>query len=307
METTLDVARQLAQWAKSRQDNPSDIWGIPWGFRGLDTLTGGIQPEELTVLGARPRVGKSAWSGQVVLNVARWLKENRAGEVVRVVHREMTAREFQLRLACQVAHVSAKALKRGRVTEEQKTAFRSALKEIAELPIEIEAEPTSIDDTWKFVVGRTPESLKCAWWMVDYLQIHPVHPNSRETDPVKAASVLMPMFRDLSKRIPGMVLSQLTRAVDQRQQQATDKQPAGSRFPELSDLYGGTAVEANANVVILLHRPDLYVQTPADKRNDPKITHVIVAKNRSGDSGTVEMLFKPQFAEFRDISKIEED
>lgn len=307
METTLDVAKQLARWAKSRQENPSDIWGIPWGFRGLDALTGGIQDEELTVLGARPRVGKSAWSGQVVLNVSRWLKENRPGQVVRVVHREMTAREFQLRLACQIAHVKSKDLKRGRVTEAQKDAFKAALKEIAELPIEIEAEPTSIDDTWNFIVGRTPESLKCAWWMVDYLQIHPTQANARRTNPIETATVLMPIFRDLSKQIPGMVLSQLTREVDKRQQQASDKQPAGSYFPEVSDLYGGTPVEANANVIIMLHRPDIYVQTPADKRNEPKIAHGILAKNRSGDTGNFEMLFNPPFAEFRDVTKRTEE
>lgn len=307
---TIDVARALYNQAKARQDSPQDVWGIPTGIKGLDYLTGGIQAEEITILGADSGVGKSALAGQICLNVARWVQEHRPGEVVRVVHTEMSEDAFLKRLACHQARVRSRRINTGRATEAELKAYGEALRELAALPIEIEDEPQSLEDTIRFIRGRTPEDAKCAWWMVDYLQEHPGRENSLADGVTKVAEVL-PALRNVAKRIaPGLVTSQFTKAISDRtaiakqQTKGADDVDAAHR-PQSGDLLGGRTILATANVILLLYRPDFYKDIPEERKDKEQYAELIVAKNRDGEQGKVRMFFHPSFAEYVDASAFE--
>lgn len=309
-KTTDTVARTLYKQARERQANPRDVWGIPWGINGLDSMTGGIQPEEITVLGADSGVGKSALAGQVALNVTRWVQANRPGHVIRIVHTEMSAEAFLKRLACIKARVRSKRINTGRATPTEMEAYTKALKELAEMPIEIEDEPQSLEDTIRFIRGRTPDDLPCAWWMLDYLQEHPGRENS-SADGVNKVAEVMPALRNVAKRVaPGMVTSQFTKSISDRAQQAKQQTKGvddvdATHRPQSGDLLGGRTILAVANVILLLYRPDFYKDIPDERKDREQYSELIVSKNRDGDLGKVKMFFSPPFAEYTDASVFE--
>lgn len=302
-KTAMDAARSVYQWTKERSADPKEVWGIPWGFPGLDFLTGGIQKEELTVLGADSGVGKSALSGQITLNVARWLKENRPGEVVRVIQTEMTAEAFFKRLACHLAQVKGRKLAAGKATDEELARVKAALTDVAGLPIEVLDEPKSLEDTASFIRGRSKDDLPCAWWLIDYLQDHPARENSRATETHQVVTEAMPVYRNLAKMVaPGLLTSQFTKGIAER------SEGDHPHRPEAGDLYGGRSILATANVILLLYRPDHYKQLEPGDRGKTQYAELIVAKNRDGEQGTVKLWFHPSFAEYLDASSfLEED
>src|SRR6516164_6065791 len=111
-KTSLDVSQKLWHKAKVRNDDPKEVWGIPWGIRGLDRLLGGIHAEQYAVVGAVPGIGKTAFLCQVAVNVGTHIKNNLEGKCIRIISTEMSAESLQQRMALYVDALEVERLRK---------------------------------------------------------------------------------------------------------------------------------------------------------------------------------------------------
>jgi len=218
-----DAASVVAKRLKERMADLRAVWGIPWGFPGLDKLTGGIHEGEVTILAARPRVGKTTIMAQVADSVCTYL----AGEegaakypkhVLKLVMCESSAEVFQQRLLCFRARVSIRKVREGRLTAVQFERYKQAAREFCTLPIRYLDDANSLDAIGAFLADRREPA---CWWALDYLQKIPSVSGRANDGRVAATNLISTALTELGRRVaPGLVLSQLTRAVDQREEGA---------------------------------------------------------------------------------------
>lgn len=301
-ETAATVTDALIRGMEQRAKDPRLVWGIPWGFNGLDRLTGGIHTEEMSILMARPGVGKSFFLGQVAIGVAKYLlsddgRKRAPGAVVRLVLCEMSARQFQERLVCQAAGVHLRRVRAGRLTPAQQAAYREHARLIGDLPIEYLDAPLSLDDTTRWVTKGAP----CAWWAVDYIGIHPAGDARLEAEQTRKVAYLSEGFRALARgHAPGLVLAQMNRDIEKRKPE--------ERRPQLSDLRDSGRLEQDASGVVMgLYRPDLYTRVADEDLARPKAAELCVLKQRNGPIGTIELLWFPTMPGYVDTSDLFEE
>lgn len=291
------VARDLIGQAAARRDDPKEVWGISWGMPKLNHFTGGIQREEMTLMMARPGVGKTSWLEDRVVDIADWIgtpdgiayQELYKGNTIRLVLVEMSAMNFQQRLTAKLARVPLRGIREGTLNEEQWKRYVAATGRVARLPIEYLDEITHLDQTVKFLTQ--PGTL---WWGLDYIQIHPTTSRGQAGD-TAAINTISTTLRDIAKRIaPGLALSQMTREVDKRE----DKRP------QLADLRGSGQLEADAAVVLGLYREDIYKRVADEQRDEPRAAELLLLKQRNGDSNlTIDMWWYPKQMLFEEADK----
>lgn len=296
--TVDQVSRDLVRQARERAKDPKKVWGIPWGLPGLDALTGGIHTEEMTVLMARPGVGKSAFMGQIALNVAEWLltpegQREHPNQVVKIVSCEMSAHQFQQRVVCYKARVSMRKVREGRLSHEHQDAYERAAEAIAGLPIEYLDHPASLDETTHWLTtGHKP-----AWFCVDYIGIHPWGPRQAGMGQWAKVTALSNGFREVCKSLaPGLILAQMNREFSKRD----------DNRPQLTDLRDSGSVEQDAWNVLGLYRGDVFTAVAAEDMNRPKDAMLYVLKHRNGPLGQVELKWLPLAGAFVDVSDLAE-
>ena len=266
--------------------NKNGIRGIPTGFKEFDEVTNGLQNSNLIFLAARPGVGKTSFAMNIVTNVAIKQKKKCA-----VFNLEMSAVEITQRALCSVASVSmAKALKGNLDVDEWKSLWE-ANKVLREADI-------YIDD----FSGNTPTSIlgKCRrlkrekgldFVMIDYLQLMT---SGKKKDSENRQNEVSQMTRELKiaareLNIPILVLSQLSRAPDQRK---------GDHKPQLSDLRESGSIEQDADIVLFIYKPEMYNDiTPED---EPGICTLSIAKHRNGESKDIKLRWIGEYTTFVD-------
>jgi replicative DNA helicase len=293
--TVKQVSRDLIKTARERAADPRKVWGIPYGLRDLDALTGGIHEEEMTILMARPGVGKTALMGQVALSIAEWLRtpegeRRHPNQVVKIVECEMSAHSFQERIVCLKAHVGARKMREGMLTKEDLERFEIAAMEIAELPIEYLDAPSSLENTLDWLkLGN-----KTAWWACDYIGIHPLSPRQDPGQYIRVSEISKG-FREFCKHhAPGMVLSQMNRDCEKREDPR----------PKLSDLRDSGSLEQDGWNIFGLHRDDT-LTTASDVNQDKiKPADLYVIKHRRGPLGRVRLNWVPNAGAFFDVEQV---
>lgn len=288
MITAFDVARDYLKWADDRRKNPLEIPGIPYGFRSLDEMTGGIRDNQLTILAAETGMGKSFLLGQMSVNVAAWFKANRPEKRVRIVHCEMTLLQVQDRLSCQIAGVPSKKVAQGKVTDEEWKRIKEANAYLCTLPIDyFNGIPNGLGEVENFL----REDDACGWWALDHIQELEYGASNVGALEPKAIAEKAKKAGEWARSIcSGMVLSQLTNDVAKRE----DKRPTKA------DVFGGKMLQAPASVIMLLYSETLYKQVAPERRNDPRPYHLIIDKNRGGELGDIKLSFNPARACFVD-------
>ncbi|MCA8996291.1 MAG: replicative DNA helicase [Planctomycetaceae bacterium] len=278
-----DILDAAFQRIFERMDQEDTITGLHTGSYGLDDYTGGFQPTELIVLAARPSMGKTA----LVCNFA--MAAARANKGVLLFSLEQSKLELAERLLCIHAKISGHKLRKGELDEfEQATLDESS--------IEMRKYPIYIDDT----AGRTMSQIAAIARrlkrrgnleivIIDYLQL--IESEDRNISREQQISSITRRLKFLAKDldIPVIALAQLNRGVEQRE----DKRP------RLSDLRESGAIEQDADIVMFLHRPEAY-----DPEDRPGEADLIVAKNRHGPIGTVDLVWRREMLTFGDRSPI---
>jgi replicative DNA helicase len=270
----------------------SGITGIATGFRDLDRLTAGLQPSNLVIVAARPSMGKTSLAMNIAEHVAVKLKRP-----VALFSLEMSKNEITQRVMCSVANVDMARLRKGDLSNEDWAKVTGAVGTLMEAPL-------FVDDSG--MVTAMEIRAKCrrleqkqgalGLIVVDYIQLMSGSATfeSRVQEVSQISRSLKILARELN--VPVMALSQLSRAVEQRQ----DKRPI------LSDLRESGSIEQDADIVAFIYRDAYYKRgedgedalAPDDPDRDK--TEVIVAKHRNGPVGTITLRFQPRYTRFRD-------
>lgn len=260
-----------------------DITGVASGFAGLDRLTAGMHPGELTIIAARPSMGKTAFSLNIAGHVALKLKKT-----VAYFSLEMGKDSVMTRMLAGEAKVSMGELRSGRIQDASWPRLIAAAGQLSEAPLYID-DTASISP---FEIRARARRLKARHGldliMIDYLQMMSLkqRAESREREVAEISKALKGLAKEL--QVPVIALAQLNRSVDAR----------GDRRPMISDLRESGSIEQDADVIMMLYREDYY-----DKEDPDKAGHaeVIIGKQRNGPTDTVKLRFDSKTNKFRDV------
>lgn len=261
------------------------VTGLATGFTDLDYKTSGFQPSDFILVAARPSMGKTAF----VLNIAQYMafKKNKA---VAIFSLEMSREQLMNRLFSMESKVDSQSLRTGNLKDEEWSKLIESAGLIGESNL-------IIDDTPGISIGEMRS--KCRKYklehgldiiIIDYLQLMTGSgrgTDSRQQEISDISRSLKALARELN--VPVVALSQLSRAVEQR----TDHRPM------LSDLRESGAIEQDADVVMFIYRDDYYNKDSEDKG----IAEIIIAKQRNGPIGTVNLVWLPDYTKFANIQR----
>jgi replicative DNA helicase len=261
-------------------EHSAQLTGIPSGFSCLDHLTAGFQPKELTILGARPSIGKTAVAGNIAVHVAK------SGKTVAFFSLEMPTKALIDRMCCALGQVDLQAHRHGKLSDEQKQHYLRALAEIMDAPLYIDDQPGQTAGLIEAKSARLQASAGLDLVVVDYLGLMAGERKGTENREQVVAGISRAM-KGLAKRldVPVLLLSQLNRELHKR----------ADRRPILSDLRESGAIEQDADLVLFLHREEYY------NREDSSLAgkgELIIAKARNGPLGTVHLNYDARTCKF---------
>ncbi|MFA4966600.1 MAG: replicative DNA helicase [Candidatus Margulisiibacteriota bacterium] len=255
------------------------ITGIPTGFADLDNLTAGFQNSDLIIIAARPSVGKTALALNMAQNMAI-----KFGIPVAIFSLEMSKDQLAQRMLCSEAEIDALRLKTASLPDTGWKKLTRALAKLSEAPIYVDdsASATAMEIRAKCRRLKMEKGLGAV--IIDYLQL--MSGRGRVENRVQEISEISRSLKTLAREldIPVIALSQLSRAVEQR----TD------RIPRLSDLRESGEIEQTADLVMFIHREDYY--NPQSERGN--IAEIIIAKQRNGPIGSIELVFRKDVTKF---------
>ncbi len=250
--------------------------GARTGFTLLDGITSGLNKSDLIIIAARPGMGKTSFAMNIAVNVAR-----RSEKDVVAFNLEMSKEQLATRILSTEALVDSNSLRNGRISGEDWVRLATSAGYLSTLPM-------YIDDTASMTVQQMKAKLRRAknlgLVIIDYLQL--MESTSRSDNRVVVISEITRQLKVMAKElnVPVILLSQLSRGVESR----NDKRPM------LSDLRESGSIEQDADIVLFLYR-DAYYNKESPRQN---ISECIVAKNRHGETGTVELIWDGQYTRF---------
>ncbi len=270
---------------KMLKENREETLGTQTGFGDLDKVLVGLGKSDLVLVGARPGMGKTSFALNVATNAAK-----RSDKAVCIFSLEMSAEQLVNRLLSSEALVDSYHMRSGDLNEEEWSKIAHASSELAECEI-------LIDDTPGITVAGIMSKLRrvknLGLVVIDYLGL--MQTERPIDNRVQAVSEISRNLKLMAKEfeVPVICAAQLSRGPESR----TDKRPM------LSDLRDSGAIEQDADIVMFLYRDEYY----NDKNPEKSIAEVIVAKNRHGSTGTVEMGWIGQYTKFTTLEKNREE
>ncbi len=315
---------QAVQGADRAFRRPGHVSGLSTGLRDLDTKLGGLHPSDLIVLAGRPGMGKTGLVTKVAFGAARaMVREAASGDPnalakgsVALFSLEMSAEQLATRLLAEEARISGDRIRRGDIGQKDFDKFVQVSREIAGMPIEIDDTPAITMSALRTRCRRLARSKGLCLVIVDYLQLMRPAAGTRPENRVLEISQITQGLKAVAKelKVPVIALSQLSRAVESRE----DKRP------QLSDLRESGTIEQDADVVMFIYRDEYYLQQRIPKnmafdsedkfqdalekwQRDLEQVHnkaeLIIAKQRHGPTGKVDLLFEAEFIRFADLDQ----
>ncbi|MBM7567913.1 replicative DNA helicase [Paenibacillus sacheonensis] len=275
-----DVLMEVFERVEHLYSNKGGASGIPSGFSDLDKMTSGFQRNDLIIVAARPSVGKTAFALNIAQNVGV-----RARETVAIFSLEMSAAQLVQRMICAESNVDAGRMRTGELIGDDWEKLTMAIGSLSEAQIYIDDTPGITVADIRAKCRRLKKERGLGMILIDYLQLiqgRGKAGENRQQEVSEISRTLKQIARELE--VPVIALSQLSRGVEQRQ----DKRPM------MSDLRESGSIEQDADIVAFLYRDDYY-----DKESEKKnIIEIIIAKQRNGPVGTVELAFLKNFNKF---------
>ncbi len=256
-----------------------ELIGIPTGFERVDKLLGGLQRSDLVILAARPSVGKTSLALGFAHNAAK--KHNQR---VAFFSLEMSNEQVVQRIISAETGINAQRLRRGEIEQDEWGRFMKAASDLAETYFYIDDTPGASALELRTKARRLHAEVGVDLIVVDYLQL--MRGDFRSENRVQEISSISRALKALARElnVPVLALSQLSRSVESR----TDKRPI------LSDLRESGAIEQDADVVMFIYRDEMY----NENTEWPNIADIMVAKHRNGPTGTVQLYFRKELAQF---------
>jgi replicative DNA helicase len=305
-------AIEIATIAHNREGG---LAGVSTGFRDIDGLLGGMHPSDLLILAGRPSMGKTALATNIAYNAAKdyYESDGREGAVVGFFSLEMSAEQLASRILSEQCNISSNSMRKGELATEEFNRLAAASTMLHNIPIFIDDTPALTVSALRTRARRLKRQHNLGFIVVDYLQLISGSGSSRNDGRVQEVSEITRGLKTLAKEleVPVMALSQLSRAVEQRDPPR----------PQLSDLRESGSIEQDADVVAFIYREEYYLERKepsyrADeddskfqeryrKWQDAKdkvanLADVIVAKQRHGPIDNVKLQFTGAFTRFSD-------
>ena len=278
------VADHLLEKVQEMAGRPVMLTGLTSGFNDLDQKTSGLQPSDLIIIAARPSMGKTAFCLNVAQNAAI-----KAGAVVGIFSLEMSKESLVMRMLSSEARVDAHRFRTGYLSRDEWARLAGALGTLADAKIYVDDTPgISVLEMRAKARRLAAEQKRLDLIVVDYLQLMTGggrRTESRQQEVSQISRELKGLAKELN--VPLIALSQLSRAAETR----TDHRP------QLSDLRESGAIEQDADVVGFIYREEYYNSTDENANK----AEIIIAKQRNGPTGTVELAFIKEFTRFEDM------
>ncbi|RSK29174.1 replicative DNA helicase [Bacillus sp. HMF5848] len=281
-----DVLVETYDNIEALQNRKGDVTGIATGFRDLDRMTAGFQRNDLIIVAARPSVGKTAFSLNIAQNVA-----TKTGENVAIFSLEMGAEQLVMRMLCAEGNINAQNLRTGALTPDDWRKLTMAMGNLSNAGIYIDDTPGVRVNEIRSKCRRLKQEAGLGMILIDYLQLIQGSGRSSKENRQQEVSEISRQLKSLARelQVPVIALSQLSRGVEQRQ----DKRPM------MSDIRESGSIEQDADIVAFLYRDDYY-----DKESENKnIIEIIIAKQRNGPVGTVELAFVKEYNKFVNLER----
>ena len=270
--------------------NKEGVTGLPSGFSKLDGLTSGFQKGDFIITAARPSMGKTAF----ILNIAKNMSLSSDHKTVAFFSLEMSREQLVQRLLCSTALIDSQKLRTGRITsQEEWRNLAAAAGHLINAPLYIDDTPgISVSESRRLKAERGLDII-----MIDYLQLMKGSSKNASDNRQQEISEISRSLKSLARElnVPVIALSQLSRSVESRQ----------DHRPMLSDLRESGSLEQDADMVAFLYREAYYNKEMQDDDEKNNVTEVILAKNRNGPVGTIEMYFAGQFTLFYEMTNQE--
>ena len=279
-----DVVLNALDKIEMASKTKGNVTGIPTGFIDLDYKTAGFQPSDLILVAARPSMGKTA----LVLNIAQHMAF-REDVTVAVFSLEMSKEQLLNRLLSLESRVDSQSIRTGNLTDEDWSKLIEGAGVIGKSHLIIDDTPGISVTELRSKCRKFKMEHNLGIIIIDYLQLMTgsKHSESRQQEISDISRSLKAVARELN--VPVVALSQLSRAVEQRP----------DHRPMLSDLRESGAIEQDADVVMFIYRDDYYNKDTAK----PNVAEIIIAKQRNGAIGTIELAWLPQYTKFANMKK----
>lgn len=279
------IAETLVETFNNIEDLHQEVAqaGLSCDFYDLDMMTNGFQRSDLVIIAGRPAMGKTSFSLNVAMNIAKKHKLP-----VAVFSLEMSKEQLVQRLLAGEAQIESNRLRAGRLSQTDMEPLVSAVDALSHVPL-------FIDDTPNLTVAQmrsqarklqAEQGGKLGLILLDYLQLMEGGGDNRVQELSKITRSLKGLARELN--VPVLALSQLSRGVEAR----TNKRPM------MSDLRESGSIEQDADLIIMLYRDSYYNPDSPDR----DIAEVIIAKHRNGPTGTVKLIFQPELTKFLNLA-----
>ena len=269
-------------------DNPKAHAGLATGYYDLDRITSGLMPGDLVILAARPAMGKTA----LALNIAEYVAIEEKLPVA-VFSMEMGSDQLGIRLIGSIGRIDQTHLRTGQLTEDEWPRLSEAIEKLRNIELHVQETPALTIHELRANARRLARQCgKLGLIVVDYIQLMQVSAGMAKENRATAVGELSSGLKALAKEMgcPVIALSQLSRKVEER----PDKRPM------MSDLRESGAIEQDADTIMFLYRDEYYTK---EQCKEPGITEVIVAKQRSGPTGTVKLGFQGSYTKFTNLAQ----
>ncbi|MGN0523597.1 MAG: replicative DNA helicase [Eubacterium sp.] len=275
---------------KLNGENKDDYKGIPTGFGLLDKYTTGLNKSDLIIIGARPAMGKTSFALNLALNISMAARKKTV-----IFSLEMSKEQLAERLLASQAGVTSQKFRTGELTDDEWVRVGNAASQFSDVELYLDDSSSTTVPEIKSKIRRL-KNVDAV--VIDYLGLIKgvTHTDNRNQEISEITRNLKMMAKDLN--IPVICCAQLSRASEGR---------GKSHKPQLSDLRDSGSIEQDADIIMFLFREEYYKnEVDEDKQDDidDSRTELIVAKNRHGQTGSIELAFDKEFTRFRAVDNV---
>ena len=298
---------QTIEMATLARQNDQGIVGVPTGLTDLDEKLGGLHKSDLVIIAGRPSMGKTALATNIAYHAAKKIHENNEKSSIAFFSLEMSSEQLSTRILSEQSRIKSNDIRRGKATEEELNRYIETSRDIYELPLYIDETPAIAISTLSNRARRIKRLFGLNLIIVDYIQLMRTS-STRYDGRVQEISEITQGLKALAKElsVPVLALSQLSRAVEQRD----------DKIPQLSDLRESGSIEQDADVVMFVYREEYYMEKKQpklgsiehaewqSKMNDiAGLADLIIGKQRHGPTGNVHVEFEGMYTKFKDRTK----
>ena len=298
---------QTIEMATNAMKSDHGIVGVPTGLNDLDERLGGLHRSDLVIIAGRPSMGKTALATNIGYYAAKKILDDNKKSSIAFFSLEMSSEQLSTRILSEQSKIKSNDIRRGKVTEEEFNRLIETSRNIHDLPLYIDETPAITISTLSNRARRIKRLFGLDLIIVDYIQLMTTS-SKRYDGRVQEISEITQGLKALAKElsVPVLALSQLSRAVEQRD----------DKIPQLSDLRDSGSIEQDADVVMFVFREEYYLE-----RKEPKLgtiehgewqakmneiigsADIIIGKQRHGPTGNIQVEFEGIYTKFKDASK----